>query len=173
MKLIESLTLIDTAIQADYPYSIRTFGLCYLQEKDGKTAPLQNLGGAQGKRVQWDDTDALRTYHRILSSNEITDPSAGFGKSPRKFTIFQMRLVGIGTRKLLTTQDYEQNQEVCQDIKDLIPVWLAPGCVATLTESEVNKLTVYESEFAGLDMKKLSLEGVAFWINYELKLINC
>jgi hypothetical protein len=51
----------------------------------------------------------------------------------------------------------------------MVSTWLR----CYVTESEVNKLTVYESEFAGLDMKKLSLEGVAFWINYELKLINC
>jgi hypothetical protein len=173
MKLIESLTLIDSAIALQFPYDITKFGLCYLQEKDGKTFPLQNLGGGQGKRVQWDDTDPLRSYHRILSTSNDVDPSAGFGGNPRRFTNYEMRYVGIGTRALLTTNTYEDNQEICESIKQLIPTYLAPGSTVMVSSSEVIKLNVYESEFSGLDMKKLSLEGIAFYINYELKILNC
>jgi hypothetical protein len=173
MKLIESLTLIDTAIQADFPFNIRNFGLCYLQEKDGKTFPLQNVGNGQGQIVHWKDTDAIRTYHRVISSENETDSNSGFGKNMRRFTIYNMRLVGIGTRSILTSRNYEDTQEFCEEIKQLIPAFLAPGATSIVQDSEVNKLDVYNVEFSGNDHKSISLMGIAFWINYQIKLLNC
>ena len=122
------LTEINTFIKTvDFGSKITTWTKAYLQEQDGKTFPLLNEGSGQGRKIQWNDTYPLQTYHRILSNTTDVLPSFLSGKE-----------------------------------------YLETG------EHEVIKQNVYDEEFANtVELKKLSLEGIAFWIDYTIKIKTC
>ena len=95
---------INTAIKTvDFGDKITTWGLCFLQDKGGKTFPLLNVGDGQGRQIQFNDTYPLQTYHRILSSEKETDTDRGFGSKAYQERVYQMRLVGVGKRSKLTS----------------------------------------------------------------------
>jgi hypothetical protein len=169
------LTEINTDIKTvSFGSKITTWGLCYQQIKDDKTFPLLNQGAGQGRKIQWNDTYPLQTYHRILSNEKEVDPSRGFGGKPYQERVYQMRLVGVGTRAALTASSYEDNQEICKSISDTLPALLSGKEYIATSEHEVIKQNVFDEEFTGtIELKKLSLEGIAFWINYELRIKIC
>ena len=85
-----------------------------------------------------------------------------------------MRLVGIGSKAALSASAYEDNQEICKAVSDTLPSLLTGKEYLATAEHEVIKQNVYDEEFAGtIELKKLSLEGIAFWINYELRIKIC
>ena len=74
-------TIINTV---SFGSQITPRGLCYLQEKDEKLFPLENIGNGQGNKISWDDKYPLQIYHRILETSNDNDPDRGFGnKFPR------------------------------------------------------------------------------------------
>ena len=76
------LTDINTQIKTvSFGGKITTRGLCYLQEKDGKTFPLENTNTKSGNKISWDDKYPLQTYHRIIGVEKESDVSQGFGKN--------------------------------------------------------------------------------------------
>lgn len=169
------LTDINTAIKTvSFGSKITTRGLCYLQEKDGKTFPLENTDTRNGHKVSWDDKYPLQTYHRILELEKETDTTQGFGKNISRIKVYTMRLVGIGSKTKLSTAGYEDNQEIANAVADVMPDFISSTEYVEFTGIEVIKQEVYDSEFAGVDhQKKLSMEGVAFWIDYTLKIKTC
>ena len=165
---------INTEIKTvSFGSKITTRGLCYLQEKDDKTFPLENTNTRSGLKISWDDKYPLQTYHRILSVNKETDASQGFGARSAITRIYEMRLVGIGSKDKLSVAAYEDNQEIAKTIEAALPSFITTSEYLEATGMEVIKQEVYNSEFAGTDIKKLSLEGVAFWIDYTLKVKIC
>lgn len=169
------LTDINTQIKTvSFGGKITTRGLCYLQEKDGKTFPLENTNTKSGLKISWDDKYPLQTYHRILDVEKDTDQSKGFGASPQRQRIYSMRLVGIGSKTKLSAAPYEDNQEIAKVISDALPNFINSNEYLESGDTEVIKQAVYDSEFAGVDhQKKLSMEGVAFWIDYTLRITIC
>ena len=166
---------INTYIKTvDFGSKITTWGLCYQQEKDTKVFPLLNEGSGQGRKIQWNDTYPLQTYHRILSNEKETDQDRGFGSKAYQERVYQMRLVGVGTKALLSASSYEDNQEICKAVSDAIPSLLSNKEYTEMNEHEVIKQNVYDEEFTNtVELKKLSLEGIAFWIDYELRIKTC
>ncbi len=166
---------INTEVKTvSFGSKITTWGLCYQQIQDEKTFPLLNQGQGQGRKIQWNDTYPLQTYHRILSSEKETDNDKGFGGKPYQERIYQMRLVGVGSKSALSVSTYEDNQEICKAISDALPTLLSNKEYIETNDHEVIKQNVYDEEFTGtVELKKLSLEGIAFWINYELKIKTC
>lgn len=168
------LTDINTQIKTvSFGSKITTRGLCYLQEKDEKTFPLENTNTRNGLKISWDDKFPLQTYHRILESEKETDLSKGFGNKIHKQRVYSMRLVGIGSKTKLSVANYDDNQEFAKEISDAFPSFINPNEYLEVTDDEVIKQEVYNVEFAGIDMKKLSMEGIAFWINYTLRITIC
>ena len=169
------LTEINTDIKTvSFGSKITTWGLCYQQVKDDKTFPLLNEGSGQGRKIQWNDTYPLQTYHRIISSEKETDAARGFGGNPYQERVYQMRLIAIGSKAALSASAYEDNQEICKAVSDALPTLLTGKEYLATKEHEVIKQIVYDEEFSGtIELKKLSLEGIAFWINYELKIKIC
>lgn len=169
------ITSINTDIKTvSFGDSITTRGLCYLQEKDGKTFPLENTGLRNGNKISWDDKYPLQTYHRILSTERENDASRGFGKYSFRQRIYEMRLVGIGSRARLTTNNYEDNQEFANAVADVLPEFISSQDSLEVGEIQVIKQEVYDEEFAGIDHQKVySLEGIAFWIDYTLRVTIC
>lgn len=169
------LTDINTQIKTvSFGSKITTRGLCYLQEKDEKTFPLENTNTKNGNKISWDDKHPLQTYHRILDVEKETDPTQGFGKNVSKTRVYSMRLVGIGSKTALSVAPYEDNQEIAKALGDVLPDFITTKEYLEVGDFEVIKQNVYDSEWAGgVNIKKLSLEGTAFWIDYTLKIRIC
>ena len=171
------LTDINTQIKTvSFGSKITTWGLCYQQEKNEKTFPILNQGNKNGQKIHWDDTYPLQTYHRIIAPMEKeTDLSQGFGTNFAQRRIYNMRLVGIGTKRLLSSANYEDNQEIAKAVCDVLPHFVDSAGLEyfEIGEVEVTKPVVYEEEFPGIELKKLSLEGIAFWIDYTLRIKIC
>ena len=169
------LTDINTQIKTvSFGGKITTRGLCYLQEKDGKTFPLENVDTKSGLKISWDDKYPLQTYHRILDVEKDTDVSLGFGSKPHRQRIYSMRLVGIGSKTKLSTAPYDDNQEFAKTISDVLPNFINANEYLETGDNEVIKQVVYDTEFAGVDhQKKYSMEGIAFWIDYTLRITIC
>lgn len=165
---------INTTIKTvSFGSKITTRGLCYLQVKDERTFPIENKDTRNARKISWDDKYPLQIYHRILEVNKETDPTQGFGKNVSNTRVYTMRLVGIGSKTALSAASYEDNQEIAKAVADAIPSFLYTTEYIEVTDMEVIKQEVYDSEWAGVEMKKLSLEGIAFWVDYELKITNC
>lgn len=168
--LINIVRSIDTQIANSVSFTPTFYEICTLQEKDGKTFPLQNIGSGQGRKISWDDKYPMVLYHRVLDVEKLTDPNQGVGSKPYEFRLYTMRLVGIGTRKLLTVADYEDNDQFCNLISDSIPRFITAKTYCEVQEHQIDKLTVYETEFANqTTFKDKTLEGIAFWIEYTIK----
>lgn len=168
------LTDINTQIKTvSFGGKITTRGLCYLQEKDGKTFPLENTDTRNGNKISWDDKYPLQTYHRILGVEKESDLTQGFGNKVSRTRVYSMRLVGVGSKTPLSVAAYEDNQEIAKAIGDALPSFITTTEYLEVGDFEVIKQEVYDSEWAGVEIKKLSLEGVAFWIDYTLKINTC
>jgi hypothetical protein len=169
------LTDINTQIKTvSFGGKITTRGLCYLQVKDDKTFPLENTDTRSGNKISWDDKYPLQTYHRILDKTDESDLSQGFGGNAFRQRVYSMRLVGIGSKTKLTSVPYEDNQEIAKVVGDALPSFINANEYLETADYEVIKQTVYDTEFAGVDhQKKLSMEGVAFWIDYTLRITIC
>ena len=165
---------INTQIKTvSFGSSITTRGLCYLQDKDERIYPLENTGSGQGRKISWDDKYPLQTYHRIIELEKNNDNALGFGANSFRQRVYTMRLVGIGSRGKLTSANYEDNQEFANVIADALPAFLSSSEFLEVGDMEVIKQEVYDSEFSGVSLKKLSLEGLAFWIEYTLTVNIC
>jgi hypothetical protein len=165
---------INTQIKTvSFGSKITTKGLCYLQEKDGKTFPLENLGNKNGSKISWNDKYPLQTYHRIIDMEKESDLTQGFGSKAFRQRVYSMRLVGIGSKDKITSTNYEDNQDICNAISDVLPSFINSMEYLEVGDHEVIKQEVYDSEFGGVDQKKYSLEGIAFWIEYTLRVTIC
>jgi hypothetical protein len=169
------LTAINTQIKTvSFGSKITTKGLCYLQVKDEKTFPLENDGSSEGTKISWDDKYPLQTYHRIIDVEKESDLTAGFGANAFRQRVYNMRLVGIGSKDKVTSTSYEDNQDVANAVADVFPSFITSNEYVEVGEMEVIKQNVYNEEFAGVDhQKKYSLEGLAFWIDYKLTVTIC
>ena len=137
------LTEINTDIKTvSFGSKVTTWGLCYQQIKDEKTFPLLNQGSGQGRKLQWNDTYPLQTYHRIISSEKEIDASRGFGGKPYQERVYQMRLVGIGSKAALSASAYEDNQEICKAVSNVLPTLLSGKEYMGTAEHEVIKQNV-------------------------------
>lgn len=165
---------INTTIKTvSFGSKITTRGLCYLQVKDERTFPIENINTRNARKISWDDKYPLQTYHRILEVAKENDLAQGFGKNAFRTRVYTMRLVGIGSKTALSAAGYEDNQEIAKAVADAIPSFISSTEYTEVTDMEVIKQEVYDSEWAGVEIKKLSLEGVAFWVDYELKITQC
>lgn len=164
----------NTTVKNGLSYSVDSYALAYQQEKEGKTFPVINIGGGQGKALYFDDVYSMRMYHRMLDEFEQdTDLSGGLGKKFSEWNIYPMRVVFVGKRSKLTSRTFEDNIEFCLQVQKLIPKFMTGGEIVQKEGHEVDKNTVYAEEFAGAKIDHLSLDGIAFWIDYTLRQRIC
>lgn len=177
MSLHTKLQALNSSLQSSLSFGsdITFYELCDQTEKDGKTFPIQNQGNGQGRLVHWKDTYPLQIYHRLLDTTKDNDFSLGLGNKAQGTTTYSLRLVGIGTRKLLTSANFEDNVQFAEDVADAIPNILFSGTANYLqvNDIEATKQIVYNEEYEGIDMKHLKLDGIAFYIDYELREKSC
>ena len=169
--LTNILDEINLTIQANLAYAdeVRFWKEAYLQDKDGVTAPLVNNGSEQGYRVSWDDRFALQIYHRVIDSDVSTDNNSGYGKYPYVNRTWIMQLTCIGNTKRLTDRSYEGNTDVASEVFLSMPASkLTGGEWITLGDLNTDKLRVMQTEFDGAPFKSLSLQLIAFTLEYEI-----
>lgn len=158
----------------DFDDKLNLYGLCYQQEKEGVTFPLLNIGDGQGQILHWDDKEPFRVYHRITDVVERdSDNSQGVGANPSQIDVFPMRCVFIGTRNFLTEAQYEDNQEFMRAVRGAFTFMASNKERIDFVSSEVNKPNVYLEEYEGIDLIHLSLDGIAFWIDYTISQRIC
>ena len=83
-----------------------------------------------------------------------------------------MRLVAIGTRAALTTANYEDNTELMRDVSKAIPNSASKEIIIKGIHEGV-KPNVYSEEYPDTDQQHLTLDGVAFYIEYEIHQRTC
>lgn len=164
------LTNINSEVGTALKYPKATYyAQAELQVKDGKTFPLVNNGNTIGFAISLDSKEALQTYHRVLSSETETDWTKGKGKFPYKMRTYTIRMVWLGATKRLQTRCYDSNDDVKNDVYNALPTILQQKEIIRTVSENVNKNEVMESEFSGNITKQLSLDVIAFWIDYEIK----
>ena len=169
------LTELNIAIKTvSFGSQITAYNLCDQQTTEKGTFPLLNLGNGEGKQIHWDDTEPLRCYHRMTEQIEHeTDPDKGIGARSSKITTYKLRAVFIGTRKALTSSLFEDNESFSREVADVFPTMLSNQEFIQVGEIQADKNTLYAEEFDGVSFSHLSLDGIAFAINYELKVKDC
>ena len=140
----------------------------YLQAKDGKMAPLVNQGKENGHRISLDDRYPLQIYHRLIDSKTETDYSKGRGRYPYSLRKYTIRLVGIGDTKRLSLRYYEGNDDIKNLVYYSLPTRLSYDEKIASQNENTDKLFVLSEEFEGANFNKLSLQLIAFYIEYEI-----
>jgi hypothetical protein len=158
----------DIAGSLKYPKA-KYYTQAELQEKDGKGFPLVNNGNGKGFAISPNSNDALLTYHRVLGSETDTDWTKGKGRYPYKMRTYTMRMVWIGSTKRLPVKCYDTNDDVKNDVYTALPTVLNNKEIIRTISENVNKIEVLDTEFSGNNTKQLTLDVVAFWIDYEIK----
>lgn len=166
--LDQILTDINARIAANLSYSnVVYWNEAILQPKDDKTFPIVNSGDKTGLQISPIDF-SLQTYHRIIDSETQTDPSRGFGKYPYRKRIYTIRNVWIGDLSSISSQTYEFNDDVKSDVYAAFPVSLDSKEFVQTTNEVTDKFQVLSEEFEGFDLNNLSLELIAFYIDYQV-----
>lgn len=158
----------DIAESLTYP-KFKPWNQADLQEKDGKTFPLVNNGLGRGFQISPDSKEALQCYHRIISSETDTDYTKGKGRHPYKMRTYVIRNVWIGTLNRLPSKVYESNDDVKNDVYAVFPTVLDNQEIIKTVAESVDKQEIFNTEFAGNDMKHLNLDVILFSIDYEIK----
>jgi len=172
---VRTLDSILTEINATLKEGLSITGVglwneAMLTEKDGFTFPVVNIGGGKGYKISWQDTYPLQIYHRIISDITTEEDSvASKGRRPYMIRTFPMRMVCFGSIARLPSERRETNTDVYNTVCNLFPSFLSGGEVIITNSENVNKLDVYGEEFAGINMNHLVLDGIAFYIGYDIR----
>lgn len=158
----------DIAGALAYP-KVKYWNQADLQVKNEKTFPIVNNGNSRGFAISPDSTEALQCYHRVISSETDTDFTKGKGRHPYKIRTYTIRNVWIGTLKRLPSKVYESNDDVKNDVYKAFPTILNQKEIIRTVGESVDKNEIMSTEFAGNDMKQLSLELILFSIDYEIR----
>lgn len=158
----------DIAGALTYP-KFKPWNQADLQEKNDKTFPMVNNGNGRGFQISPDSKEALQCYHRIISSETDTDYTKGKGRHPYKTRTYVIRNVWIGTLNRLPSKVYESNDDVKNDVYAVFPTVLDNQEIIKTVAESVDKQEIFNTEFAGNDMKHLNLDVILFSIDYEIK----
>jgi len=145
------------------------FAEAFLQVKDEKTFPLVNKGSGSGYQISLNDNYALQSYHRVISNVTETDPTKGKGKYPYTIRVYTIRNVWLGTLKRLPSKPYENTDDIKNAVYNAFPTILTNKEIIQTTTESTNKLEVLNEEFDGNEFKQLSLDTIAFYIEYEIR----
>ena len=167
--LNQILTDINQRIAANLSYSTVVYwNEAALQQKDEVTFPVVNSGDKTGTQLSPTDY-TLQCYHRIISSETITNPQLGHGKYPYRARLYTIRNVWLGNLGAIPQQVYEFNDDVKNDVYNAFPVILTDKETVITINENVNKSEVLEQEFSGFDLNNLNLQLIAFYIEYTVK----
>lgn len=145
------------------------YKIAYLQTKDDKTFPIVRRGQSEAYQISPRDVRAMVFYHRVISeADEPTDQ--GKGSDVVNYTTYNMRLVGVGSRRLLSALNDEDNADLARTVKLLLNgKTLSDKSKVWPVSVNSDKISIFEEEWAGYDFKNLSLEITAFSIDYNIK----
>jgi len=168
--LNEMLEEINSTIGGSMTYPKTKFwNEAFLQTKGEQTFPLVNNGNQQGYKISLNDKYALQCYHRVIDSETETDPNRGYGSKPYRIRVYTMRMVWLGNLKKLPAKTYETTDDIKSGVYSWIPVILSGKETIRTTNENVNKIDVLSEEFEGVNADHLSLDVIAFYIEYEIR----
>ena len=155
-----------------YP-KVKYFEQAYLQEKNEQTFPIVSKGNGQAYQISPNEF-ALQSYHRVINSETETDYTRGKGKNPYMMRVYTIRNVWLGTLSKIPSKVYESTDDVKNDVYTAFPTILTNKEIIKSNSENINKQEILDEEFAGVDLKNLSLELVVFYIEYEIRQkVNC
>ena len=162
------LTDINARIATNLSYSnVVYWNEAILQPKDDRTFPIVNQGDKTGRQISIKDF-SLQTYHRIIDSETETNNNLGKGRFPYRKRIYTLRNVWLGDLSSISSQTYEFNDDVKNDVYAAFPTILTDKEIVITVNENVNKLDVLNEEFAGYDFSNLSMQVIAFYIEYQI-----
>ena len=164
----ELLEDLNKRILTSLPFRAVLYEQAHLQPKNEQTFPVVNKGNRKGIVISPNDNVPLQAYHRILESTTDTNPELGYGKKAYRKRIYSVRNVWIGSLKRLPIKSFETNDELKNEVFKAFPNVLTNNEVIIPISESVDKLDVLSEEFDGINMSSLSLDLVAFYINYEI-----
>lgn len=170
--LDQILVNINTLIEGSLSYSGNSFHrLAVLEPIDGKTFPMRRISPDEGKKISPLDTEGMQFYHRVLSSKTVE--IGGKGAAVYYQITYQMRFVGVGYRKNVTSLSTWDNEDLAREVLDIIagsPSLANRELVLPSGQTVTDKLLVLNTEYAGnIEMKSRILDLIAFAIDYTLK----
>lgn len=171
LGLNELLVEINSVL-GTLPYSSITefYELAYLQDKDDKTFPLVRTNQTNGIQISPNDKK-FRFYHRLISQEEESNTTQSKGNDTIYYTIYNLRLVGIGLRRFLSSANFEDNADLALAVKKKLiqnPVFSDTSKLTPLS-SNTDKISIFNEEWNGYELGHLSLELTAFTIDYQIK----
>ena len=141
----------------------------FLQTRDELTFPIVDNGNLKGHQISFNDAYALQSYHRVISSITQSDPTGGKGRYPYRYRVYTIRNVWLGNIKRLPKKPFRTIDDVKNLVYEAMPVRLTNGHNIFTQNESINTLSVLDEEFAGHDWSHLSLDIMAFYIEYELR----
>jgi len=160
---------INDRIADSLAYSdVQYWNQAYLQPQDEKTFPIVNNGNKNGYKISVTDY-ALQCYHRVVESKTETDYTKGYGKYPYQYRVYTIRNIWLGTIGKIPATTYESTDDVKSDVYASFPVILTDKEIVKTTNENIDKLAILNEEFDGNTFSNLSLEMIAFYIEYEVR----
>ena len=141
---------------------------CSLQEKDGRTFPIEKTGSGKANFVEIDSKKPLQIYHRVLNADHENNTSLGYGAKSHRVRNFNMILVCFGTLKYLNNPNHDATTDFCKHIIDAIPTGLDQGETVIIGNENVDMLEVMNTEFEGATLKNFSVVNIAFTVEYTI-----
>ena len=173
--LNELLQDINATIASTLPYPKAVYyAQAHLQTKNDQTFPIVNKGNRKGIQISLNSKVALQCYHRLLESKTQSDVLLGYGKKTYSKRIYTLRNVWLGYLGMLPKKPFETNDNVKTEVYKAFPKILTNKEIVFPQAESVDKLEVLSEEFEGINLGNLSLDVVAFYIEYEIhQKIDC
>ena len=169
-KLYVFLEEVNTTLSGlSYGGSATFYKLAYLQPKDDKTFPMVRKSTSEATQISPYDVRSAIFYHRIIE--EVTETADAKGNSVAMFKIYNMRLVCLGTRRLLSSDPDEVNPDLAVEAEVILlgKRQLSDKSTLSVTGSNSDKIDIFETEFSGHDFNSRSLDITAYTIDYNIK----
>jgi hypothetical protein len=168
--LYQLLQEINAPLLAAYPNGV-THGLAVLQPRDGRTFPMRRTDTEEGAQISPYDGNGLIFYHRLISQG--VEPIEGAkGNKSYSMVTYNMRLVGVGARKNITSSTDMNNVDIAKDVMAIMggkTILTGKEIVTTNGQVITNKLEVLQTEFTGqTEFQKNTLRLIAFSIDYTI-----
>lgn len=162
-----------------YFKDIKFWGLSRLEKHQGKTIPVAYEGNSNYKIVGWNDKYGLNIYHRVLSISESKDNNLGFGKNGLLSSTISVKMVVTGNGKKLNNNEVDVNYKISDEIVALIPNRFSKATLTALdiyslgistNGRDLNKQTVYSTEFPDNEESKIKPSDIVFSIDYQVSI---
>ena len=164
---------INNRIAGNYPNEV-LYNVAVLQpDRNGVTFPMTRENSDQGIQISPRDPNGLIFYHRVLAPAEVKPLEGAKGLRSYQLVLTNMRLVGVGYRKNITSSNDWNNQDIANDAMRILGDSYALSNKETLQvagRAVTDKLEVLNTEFEGNeDIAHRALDLIAFYVDYQIQ----